>query len=198
VTQIRSILTNQSLRLSNARTIFRWYLCCSTHCMKSLLWTLCAVAWAAVCVGAQALPDFSGTWTRDLSRSEAAAQGTPIGPVTVTIRQTSEEVRVDTTRNGTTQTVRYLPVGTRAAGAGESAGTFRWEGSRLITNLVTHINNQAVTFEEVRSLNSEGTEMAVDVSLVVQHGYQTGGTGVVRSSNSPNSSTGKNVFLKAR
>lgn len=134
----------------------------------------------------------------DLSRSEAAAQGTPIGPVTVTIRQTSDEVRVETTRDGTTQTVRYLPVGTRAAGAGELAGTFRWEGSQLITNLVTHINNQAVTFEEVRSLNSEGTEMAVDVSLVVQHGYQTGGTGVVRSSNSPNSSTGKNVFLKVR
>ena len=134
----------------------------------------------------------------DLSRSEAAAQGTPIGPVTLTIRQTADEIRVDTTRNGTTQTVRYLPVGTKSAGAGEVAGTFRWEGSQLITNLVTHINNQAVTFEEVRRLNPEGTEMAVDVSLVVQHGYQTGGTGVVRSSNSPNSSTGKNVFLKAR
>ncbi len=134
----------------------------------------------------------------DLSRSEAAAQGTPIGPVTVTIRQTSTEIQVDTTRNGATQTVRYLPVGTRAAGAGEPAGTFRWDGPRLVTNLVTHINNQAVTFEEVRSVNSEGTEMAVDVNLVVQHGYQTGGTGVVRSSNSPNSSTGKNVFLKVR
>jgi hypothetical protein len=166
-------------------------------CMKSL-WTLCAVAWAAVCLNAQAVPDFSGTWTMDLSRSEAAAQGVPIGPVTLTIRQTPDEVRIDTTRNGTTQTVRYLPVGTKTAAAGEPNGTFRWEGSQLITNLATHINNQAVTFQEGRILNAEGTEMAVDVSLVVQHGYQTGGTGVLRSSNSPNSSTGKNVFLKAR
>ena len=134
----------------------------------------------------------------DLSRSEAAAQGTPIGPVTVTIRQKSDEVQIETARDGTTQTVSYLPVGTKTAAAGAPNGTFRWEGSRLVTNLVTHINNQAVTFEEVRSLNSEGTEMTVDVNLVVQHGYQTGGTGVVRSSNSPNSSTGKNVFLKAR
>lgn len=133
----------------------------------------------------------------DLSRSEAAAQGTPIGPVTVAIQQTPEEIRVETTRNGTTQAVRYLPVGMKAV-AGELAGTFRWEGSKLITNLITDINNQAVTFEEVRNLNPEGTEMVVEVTLVVQHGYQTGGSGVVRSSNSPNSSTGKNVFLKAR
>ena len=134
----------------------------------------------------------------DMSRSEAAAQGTPIGPVTVAIRQTPDEVRVETTRNGTTQAVRYLPVGVKPAGAGELAGTFRSEGSKLITNLTTDINNQAVTFEEVRSLNPEGTEMAVEVTLVVQHGYQTGSSSIARSANSPNSSTGRNVFLKAR
>ena len=86
----------------------------------------------------------------DLSRSEAAAQGPAIGPVTVVIRQTPAEVRVETTRNGTTETVRYLPVEMKAVGAGERVGTFRWEGLKLITNLITNINNQAVTFQEVQ------------------------------------------------
>ncbi len=148
--------------------------------------------------GAQAIPDFSGTWTMDLSRSEAAAQGTPIGPVTLAIRQAPDELRVETTRNGATEVVRYVPVGSKTVATGDPMGTFRWDGSRLLTYLVTHINNQAVTIEEARSLNPAATEMAVEVSLVVQHGYQTGGTGVVRSANAPNTSVGKNVFLKAR
>ena len=166
--------------------------------MKLLLFTLCVVGLGRLGLGAQARPDFSGTWTMDLSRSEAAAQGPAIGPVTVAIQQTPTEVRVETTRNGTTETVRYLPVEMKAVGAGEPIGTFRWEGLNLITNLETAINKQAVTVQEVRSLNPDGTEMAVELTLVVQHGYQTGGASVVRSSNSPNSSTGKNVFLKAR
>jgi hypothetical protein len=158
----------------------------------------CLALLAGIVLSAQGLPDFSGTWKMDLSRSEAAAQGPAIGPVTVAIQQTPAEVRVETTSDGKTETVRYLPVEVKAVGAGERVGTFRWDGTKLITNLATHINNQAVTFQEVRSLNSDSTEMTVEVTLVVQHGYTTGGNSVVQSSYSPNSSTGKNVFLKAR
>jgi hypothetical protein len=165
--------------------------------MTRLLWTLCIAAVVQPGLAAQGLPDFSGTWTMDLSRSEAAAQGPAIGPVTVVIQQTSAEVRIDTTRNGTTETVRYLPAGMKPASAEDRVGTFRWEGGTLITNLNTHINNQAVTFQEIRSLNPDHTEMAVEVTLTVQHGYTAGGTSVVQS-NSSNTSTGKDVFLKAR
>lgn len=166
--------------------------------MKFLLWTLCAVGLWSLSLTAQVPPDFSGTWTMDLSRSEAAAQGPPIGPVTVAIRQTPAEIRVETTRNGTTQVVRYLPVESKPLVPGQPTGTFRWEGAKLITYLAADINNQAVTFEEVRSLNPEGTEMEVEVTFVVQHGYSTGGSSVVRSPNAPNSSTGKNIFVRAR
>lgn len=163
--------------------------------MKRLLWTLCIAALVPPGLAAQDLPDFSGTWTMDLSRSEAAAQGPAIGPVTVAIQQTSSEIRIETIRDGTTETVRYLPAGMKA-GAENRVGTFRWEGATLITNLDTHINNQAVTFQEIRSINRDRTEMVVEVTLTVQHGYS--GTSVAQSSNSPNTSTGKNVFLKAR
>jgi len=166
--------------------------------MKFLLGSCLIVSLGSLGLYGQTPPDFSGTWTMDPSRSEAADQGPSIGPITVAIRQAPAEIRIETTRDGKTQEVRYLPLEMKAASTAEQLGTFRWDGSRLVTNLATHINNQAVTFEEVRTLNPEGTEMAVEVTLVVQHGYQSGGGGVVRSSNAPNSSTGKNVFVKAR
>ena len=165
--------------------------------MNRFLWTLCVAALVQPGLVTQSLPDFSGTWTMDLSRSETAAQGLPIGPVTVSIQQTAAELRIDTTRNGNTQTVRYLPAGMKPVSGENSVGTFRWEGTTLVTNLNTHINNQAVTFQEIRSLNPDRTEMVVEVTLTVQHGYTSGGTSVTQSSAS-NSSTGKDVFLKAR
>ena len=166
--------------------------------MNRALSIACGVCLAFVGLGAQTQPDFSGTWNMDPARSEAAAQGTPTGPVTVAIRQTPGEVRIDTTRNGRTESVRYLPAAVKAVGTGELLGAFRWDGPRLVTRLVTDINKQAITVEEVRSLDPAGREMTVEVMLVVEHGYQSGGTGVLRSQNSPNTSKGINVFVKAR
>lgn len=159
--------------------------------------TVCILAGlVSLDLGAQTKPDFSGTWKMDHSRSEAAAQGTPIGPVVVAIRQMPEEVRIETTRNGTTESVRYLPAAAKAVSPSEPMGSFRWDGATLVTTLVTSINNQAVTVEEARSLT--GAEMTVEVSLVVEHGYSAGaGGGALRSQNSPNTSKGINVFVKA-
>jgi hypothetical protein len=159
----------------------------------SLVWVLAISSSGLV---AQGQPDFSGTWQMDPARSEAAAQGTPIGPVTVAIRQTPEELRIDTTREGRTESVRYLPASAKATAAGELLGAFRWEGPKLVTTLVTDINKQAITVQEVRSLDAGGREMTVELTLVVEHGYQSGGTGLVRSQNSPNTSKGINVFVK--
>ena len=164
--------------------------------MKLSLTIACVVALGSAALGGQSRPDFSGTWSMDLTRSEAAAQGTPIGPVTVAIRQMPEELRIDTTRNGRTESVRYLPASAKATGGAELLGAFRWEGSKLVTTLVTDINKQAITVQEVRSLDPAGREMTVELTLVVEHGYQSGGTGLVRSQNSPNTSKGINVFVK--
>ena len=166
--------------------------------MHLLLLGLFAIGSAALAQSTQTHPDFSGTWIMDPTRSEAAAQGTPIGPVTMVIRQSPEEVRIELTRNGTKQAIRYLPAGMKPVGQGEILGTFRWEGSKLVTNASADINKQAVTFDEVRTLSADGAEMTVEITVVVQHGYQTGGSSVVKSPNAPNSSTGKNVFVKSR
>ena len=164
--------------------------------MKRAVSIACAIVLSSVAVGAQTAPDFSGTWTMDPTRSEAAAQGTPIGPVTIAIRQAPGEINIETTRNGRTEAVRYLPASAKATGASEPLGSFRWEGSKLVTRLVTDINKQAITVDEVRSLDATGKEMTVEVMLIVEHGYQSGGTGVARPQNSPNTSKGINVFVK--
>jgi hypothetical protein len=166
--------------------------------MKLLLSVVCAGILASVGLGAQPRPDFSGTWTMDFTRSEAAAQGNPIGPVSVTIRQTPEEITIQTARDGSTQTVRYLPAAAKATGGTELIGAFRWQGAQLVTSLVTDINKQAITLEEVRTLNPAGTEMTVDVTLAIQHGYPTGTSSAMRSQSYGNASTGRNVFLKAQ
>ena len=165
--------------------------------MKLALSITCLIALGSSGLGGQSRPDFSGAWSMDLTRSEAAAQGTPIGPVTLAIRQTPEEIRIDTTREGRTESVRYLPASMKPAGGpAGTLGTFRWDGSKLVTTLVTDINKQAITVEEARTLDATGKEMTVELSLVVEHGYQSGGTGLVRSQNSPNTAKGINVFVK--
>ena len=163
--------------------------------MKHLLYTLLVATFASVPVAAQNPTDFSGIWNIDLTRSEEALQGPPVGPVTVAIRQTPGELWIETTKEGKTQAVRYLPVGSKPEN--ESIGTFRFDGPRLVTNLVMHINKQAVTVEEIRSLDPQGTEMTVKMTLVVQHGYQSGVTTNLKSPYPPNTATGTNVFIKA-
>ncbi len=165
--------------------------------MKLLLSTICVVSLGSAVLGAQNRPDFSGTWNMDLARSEEAAQGTPIKSVTVAIRQTPGEVRIETTRDGSTELARYLLSAEKPAGSQERVGLFRWDGPRLVTTLVVDINSRPITVQEIRSLSASGTEMTVEVSLAVEHGYQTGGSNVGRSQNVSNASKGTNVFVKA-
>src|SRR5688500_5009791 len=135
--------------------------------MKLLPAIICVVGLASIGPAAQIAPDFSGTWSMDLTRSESAAQGTPIVPVTVEIRQMSVVGRMETTRNGRTESVRCLPASANATGAGELLGAFRLNGQKLATTLVTYIIKQAITVKEVRSLDPGGREMSVEVSIVV-------------------------------
>jgi hypothetical protein len=164
--------------------------------MKHLLPVATILVLATSGAAGQSRPDFSGRWSMDLARSEAAAQGPTIGPVEVAITQIADEVQIATTRNGNTETVRYLPAEMKPVAPGQLLGTFRWDGPRLMTRLVTDINKQAITVEEVRSLNPAGTEMTVELTLIVEHGYQSGGTALLRSQNAPNTAKGINVFVK--
>src|SRR4051812_37879134 len=137
---------------------------------------------------AQGKPDFSGRWTMDHSRSESAMQNEPIGPVTLVIAQTASEVRIETTRTPRTSIVTYTLDGSGVKIPGGTAKT-HWDGTTLVTEAVRDIQGQTVTTKETRRLNPDGSEMIVETTLVVQHGYSLRGT--------PNYGAGKDVYVRS-
>jgi hypothetical protein len=147
-----------------------------------------AVAQSSVTV-AQSRPDFSGTWTMDLARSQAAVQNEPTGPITLVIAQTANELRVETTRADKTTAVVYTLDGAENRIPAGTAKT-HWDGDTLVTETVRDVNGATVTTKETRTLASGGTEMHVETTLVVQHGYSLKGT--------PNYGAGKDVYTRAR
>src|SRR3954452_17435753 len=51
---------------------------------------------SAISLFAQEGIDLSGTWQMDASRSESAHQAVPIGPVTLVIKQTADDLSIET------------------------------------------------------------------------------------------------------
>ena len=140
---------------------------------------------------AQAKPDFSGSWRMDPLRSESAAQADPIGPVTVVIAQTPNELRVQMTRAEGTSTVTYKLDGSKVMVAAGTSAT-HWEGAKLVTDGVFSVNGATVTTTDTRTLSADGKEMLVEKAVVVQHGYPDTLKGT------QNYAAGKDVFVRVQ
>lgn len=133
--------------------------------------------------------DFSGTWIMDRSRSEAAAQEHPVGPVTLVISQTGSVLKIATTRDGTTETILY-PIGPSPSLAAEVTGERRafWNGATLVSEGTKDIQGKTIAFREARTASAGGAEMIVETTLKLEHGYETKGVQTVV--------TGKNVYVR--
>jgi hypothetical protein len=127
----------------------------------------------------------------DASRSESAAQAEPIGPVTLVIVQTPSDLKIETTRAQGTNTATYKFDGSKVTVSGGTLTT-HWDGVKLVTEGIFDVNGAAVTMTEVRTLTAGGTEMLVDRSVVVQHGYPDTLRGT------QNYVGGKDVYVKAK
>ncbi len=150
---------------------------------------------------AQNKPDFSGTWKMDSSRSESAHQDSPIGPVSLIIRQEASEFSIETRRSESkspkvsTETIVYkletkeftnfenseVPIKSKA----------HWDGPKLVLETAREINGSTVTTIQVFQLDPGGKEITIDKTLTVQHGYQGGEAQKA-------SSSGRDVFVKVR
>jgi hypothetical protein len=157
-----------------------------------LLATMCAV-------GQQAPPDLTGVWQMDASRSESAHQATPIGPVTVIIERSADELSIETRKGSDRKPASTEKLTYRLDGAESStvnnAGTqikakAHWDGSKLVTETTRNIQGSTVTTMCVFSLDASGNELTVDKSLTVQHGYQFEGAA--------NTGTAKDVFTRTK
>lgn len=140
---------------------------------------------------AQGRPDFSGTWKMDSSRSESAAQAEPIGPVTLVIAQTPNDVKIETTRAQGSSAVTYKFDGSKVT-VSNGTLTTHWDGAKLVTEGVFDVNGAAVTMTEIRTLAAGGSEMLVEKTVVVQHGYPDTLKGT------QNYVAGKDVFVRAQ
>jgi hypothetical protein len=141
---------------------------------------------------------FSGTWKMDPARSESAHQAVPIGPVTLVINQTALDLRIETRRSergGTaiqSETLTYRLDGTESTIAAETGVPVKtrahWNGGKLVTETERKVQGSSVTTVYIHSLDPKGKELTVDKTLLVQHGYEFGG--------SKSYGTGRDVFIK--
>ncbi len=154
----------------------------------AVLIVLSATLVPLVSAHAQGKPDFSGTWKMDQTRSESAAQTHPIGPVTLVIKQTPNELTIETTRNDGSTVMMCKLDGSEVTIPGGTAKTY-WDGVKLVTEVERYVQGQAVTTKETRTLATGGNEMLVDMTLVVQHGY---------SANTSNYGTGKDIYVRSK
>ena len=131
--------------------------------------------------------DFSGSWTMERSRSQSTESAT------IEIKQSATAIIIVTHSAGETSTRTY-PVESSAHSASETitAGHTHasWDGTKLVTEAVTDINGQTVSYRQMRFLNASGTEMTVETITIVQHGY-----GI---KDGKNYSTTKDVYVRAK
>ena len=139
-----------------------------------------------VCAVGQTQPDFSGAWKMDASRSESAHQDAPIGPVLLVIRQTPDELQLQTKRTDkrtaavSTESLTFRLDGTETTDPGTSGTPVKvkahWDGAHLIAETAREMNGSTVTTRQVFELGDNGRQITIHKSLTVQHGYQGPGT----------------------
>lgn len=118
---------------------------------------------------AQGKPDFSGTWTLDAAKSDAAPQGRGRGGRSHTIRQSATEIAVTITGRGGPETSIYNLDGSESTNQVQSPdgpltvkGTARWDGSTLVIETTREIQGVTITTKEVRTLDPNGKEMTIE------------------------------------
>lgn len=138
---------------------------------------------------AQGRPDFSGTWRFDPTRSDSATYPELSRPLTMVITQTPDDVRIETTtgRGATTEVAKFTVKDVVPA---SGAATARWRGATLVIDALRAVRGQSVTAQQALTLNADGSELVVESTVNVQHGYSISGAKVYGA--------GKDVFVRVR
>ena len=134
-----------------------------------------------------AKPDFSGSWTMERSRSQST------GTATLEIKQGAGEIIIVTHSDGKASARTYpFEASPHPASETITAGHTHasWDGTKLVTETVTEIKGQSVSYRQIRFLNVSGTEMTVETITIVQHGYNI--------KDGKNYSTAKDVYVRAK
>ena len=122
-------------------------------------------------------PDFSGTWTLDMAKSDMG-HGRPSAPsaakVTIVIKQTPAVLA--TTRNvgkGPQTAIEKLDGSesiNKSPSGQDSRSASRWVGSTLVTKSVMSTGQGTVETTFVRSLSADGKVMTIDTTMKTRNG----------------------------
>jgi hypothetical protein len=129
---------------------------------------------------AQGKPDFSGTWTLDTAKSDPAPAGRGGGgggAATLTIKQTANELSVQSEGRQGPQTMTYKLDGSESkneqmgrGGAQTIVSKAKWDGASLVIDTTREIQGMSITTHEVRKLDNGGKEMKVESTTQTPQG----------------------------
>jgi len=144
--------------------------------------------------GQQSTTDFTGTWTMVPDRSGSPQQSEPVTRMTFVIAQAADQIRIESTSNNDKPITASYPFAAVPKQPSEpmSANQSRayWQGGKLVVERGGTINGQTVSARQLLSLSPDQSELTVERTVIVQHGYTLKGT--------PNYATVTDVFVRAR
>ncbi len=135
--------------------------------------------------------NLTGTWTMVADRSESPEQEPPVNSIVLDITHSETALNVNANRDGKTTATSYAIDNTRNPAAGTvGAGTTRayWEGRRLVAWRAGNVQGQTVSIKETYELNSDASELTVETTIEIQHGYTMKGA--------KNYASSRDVFIK--
>jgi hypothetical protein len=127
---------------------------------------------------AQGKPDFSGTWTLDIAKSDVG-QGRPSAQaatqkVTLVIKQTPAVLAIERKAGERVETATFKLDGSESVNKSPSGqdikSTSRWVGSTLVTKSMMSTEQGTAEMSDVRSLNADGKVMTIDVNRKTPRG----------------------------
>jgi hypothetical protein len=110
--------------------------------------------------------------------------------VTFVIAQSVGQVRIEATRGNEKESVLYPLTKSRASLGASGQSEAYWDGEQLVTVTQRTVSGQTVTVKEARTLGPGGTDMTVETTVIVQHGYSMPGA--------RNYGTSKDVFTRSK
>ena len=137
-------------------------------------------------------PDMTGTWKMIAERSGSPGQTPPVTEMTLNIKQSAEDVRVEWLSGTDKPTVSVYPIGPMPKQPAEPLGADAilayWDGPRLVLERGGAISGQTVSMKQSLTLDPQSRELILERLVIVQHGYTLRGT--------KNYATVKDVFAR--
>ena len=156
--------------------------------------SLCAVVALTLLLTGQASTDFSGTWLMVPDRSGSPQQSDPVTRMTFVITQTENQITIESTSGSNKPITAVYPFGPAPKLPAEplSADQSRayWQNGKLVVERGGTISGQTVSAKQLLSLSADRSELTVERTVIVQHGYTLKGT--------PNYATVTDVFSRLR